>query len=221
MISIYEKDCPIKCDTIKTCLHLECSKPNEETISKNVILNNCEYLTSKGNTHHYTTAYLFNEVMPLLAKYLHIDFNKDDFQLVSYNGYDFHIPKQDFNVAVFSADADKLFCKSKDLHDVKQVYLKKCPGTKTLYQTLYVFMHRTSIIINQDITNDRILVLNCDSMISPLIPILAKYFKEIIILDNRTQKSYRKFYMNANITDYVCVLQTPNIKLNKEMQNLL
>ena len=82
-------------------------------------------------------------------------------------------------------------------------------------------MHRTSIIINQDITDGRILVLNCDSMISPLIPILAKYFKEIIVLDNRTQKSYKKFYMNENITDYVCVLQTPNIKLNKEMQNLL
>lgn len=221
MISIYEKECPIKCSTIKNCLHLECSKPNEKTISADVILDNCEYLKTFGNMHHYTTTYLFNEVMPMLAKYLDIDFNKNDFQLVSYNGYDFHIPKNDFNVAVFSADADKLFCESKELRDVKQKYLKKCPGTKTLYQTLYVFMHRSSVIINQDIISDRILVLNCDSMISPLIPILAKYFKEIIVLDNRTKNSYKKFYMNKNITDYACVLQTPNVKMNKELQNLL
>lgn len=220
MISLYNKNIPFK--SLLHSIHLECSKPNEKTISNNIVLDNCLYYKTKGNTHHYTTYYLFNTVMPLLAKLLDLNFNSNDFSLYNYDEYSFHIPKKDFNVAVFSSDRDTLYGKSFLLRDVNRKYLDKCPGTKTQYQTLYTFMHRCSDIINLDNNTNRILLLNCDSMISPLIPILSFYFYEVIVLDNRTKNnSFKCLYTNKKITDYLCVLQTPNIKLNKENKNLI
>lgn len=221
MISEYFKDCPLKNKKINNIIYLECSKPNEKTISNNILIDDCVYYNIEGNYHHYTTKYLFDTIMPLLSKKLNINFNKDDFELYEYDEFSFHIPKNDFKIAAFSSNKDKLFGNSFLLRDINKSFLNTCPGTKTKYQTLFSFMHRCSDLINLETNSDRILLLNCDSMISPLIPILLKYFKEIIVLDNRTKVSYKCLYETKKITDYLCILQTPNIKIHKEEKNLI
>lgn len=159
--------------------------------------------------------------MPILASVLDIQFNKDDFTRIPYKThYSYYVPIHKFNVNVFSSDKDILHGDNTILQDTASTYLSKCPCNRTAYHTLYVFMHRCSIIYNNDATNDKVLLLNCDSMISPLIPILAKYYHETIVLDNRSTRSTKYLYESKMITDYLCVLQTPNIFMHKEYVNL-
>lgn len=78
------------------------------------------------------------------------------------------------------------------------------------YHRLYRGAHRVSCIINHTCKNNRVLLINGDSMTVPIIPILANYYKKIICLDNRSK--YDKKYPNLvnwnEITDYLCMFTT-------------
>lgn len=228
MIAEYEKALSIVLPNCKTNVHIECTSriANERNIVSNgdVLIEKCKYLNTPGNLHHYTNDFLFNDVLPLIAAKFNLDIKLDDFERIDYEKhYAYHVPKKDSTVAVFSSTRKKLIGRTRVvLRDRNKNYLSECPGTKTTYQTLYTFTHRCSSIINLHNKSNRILLLNCDSMIAPLIPILALYFKQIIVMDNRTDKSYKNLYacVQNDITDYLCILISTNIMTHKEEQNL-
>lgn len=136
--------------------------------------------------------------MPVLADILDIKFNVDEFIRIPYKThYSYYVSKYKFNVSVFSSDGDVLHGDNTLLQDTACTYLSKCPGNRTAYHALYTFMHRCSVIHNNDTSNDKTLLLNCDSMISPLIPTLATYYSTVIVLDNRSGKSTKYLYERA------------------------
>ena len=133
--------------------------------------------------------------MPVLADILDIGFDKDEFVRIPYETYySYYVAKHKFDVSVFSADGDALHGDNTILQDTSRTYLAKCPCNRTTYHTLYTFMHRCSVIFNNDLDNNKTLLLNCDSMISPLVPVLAAYYNRVIVLDNRSGKSTKYLY---------------------------
>ena len=228
MILQYENSIPINLPSCNNNIHLECTDKNHDedaSITKgNVLLSSCEYLSTSENFHHYTNGFLFNKVLPIISQLLHITFSQNEYVLHPYDTYyDYHTPINDKRVTVYSSLGNKLQGLSASvLRDPNKHYLPQCPGRKTPYQTLYTFTHRCSTILNLSTATNRVILINSDSMIIPLIPLLALYFKVTIVMDNRESKSYRFLYepFQNKITDYLCVLQTPNIVCHKEFTNL-
>ena len=60
--------------------------------------------------------------------------------------------------------------------------------TGTKYHRLFSGFHSVSLIKNNSINSNDKLLFNCDSMAIPLIPIFAHFFKEILVVDNRTNE---------------------------------
>lgn len=85
----------------------------------------------------------------------------------------------------------------------------------TPYHTLYRCPHQCSVIKNFNCNNGRVLLLSCDSHSIPIISLLANYFEEVIVLDNRARKySSAIYFINKNITDVLFVMSPIN-DLNK------
>jgi hypothetical protein len=61
----------------------------------------------------------------------------------------------------------------------------------SFYHQLFRFAHRSGIVTNLTIDNNEKIVFNTDSMSVPVIPILANYYKEILVIDVRN--SNRKY----------------------------
>lgn len=210
MIIEYEKPVPIELLNCEHNLHLEFTSKHNEFKSLNsgrILVKTCDYRNEENNHHHYTNDFLFNEVLPIISEKLELNVNLTDFEKIKYEtNFDYHVPKNDKEVVVFSSTGRKLKGYSKDvLRDPNKKYLSECPGAHTTYQTLYTFMHRCSSIFNLTTDSNRILLLNTDSMISPLVPILALYFKQTIVMDNRTRKSCKYLFspVQKNISDYI------------------
>ena len=72
-----------------------------------------------------------------------------------------------------------------------------------MFHRLYKGGHRCSRIINETIDNDRKILISGDSFMIPLVPILACYFKEVVLMDNRTAKSQAEYFENIDF-DIVC-----------------
>lgn len=89
---------------------------------------------------------------------------------------------------------------------------------------LCIFAHECGRIKNLTCKNNYKLALNCDSMSIPLIPILAHYFKEIIVIDKRTTNStnYINTLLTENITHYASLFIEENwLYRDKYITNLI
>ena len=61
------------------------------------------------------------------------------------------------------------------------------------YHQLFRLSHRSCKLVNETIETNNKIVFNTDSMSIPIIPILANYFREILVIDvrdNTKDKSY-------------------------------
>ena len=77
--------------------------------------------------------------------------------------------------------------------------LRDINGTQfTAYHRLFIAPHQIAIIINEKALTKRIIRLNCDSMIIPLIPLIVPYFKKVYVYDYRLNY---EFEATKDITD--------------------
>lgn len=80
------------------------------------------------------------------------------------------------------------------LRNTKKLYTNQGEDTHTEYHRLYRGAHTCSRIINESVDNDKILFISGDSFWIPLMPILACYYKEVVLMDNRDCKSHKDYY---------------------------
>lgn len=210
-------------------------KNNSKTLndaSKDIDVIECNdlYYGWKNNDHHWTTKYVWNNFLPRLMKDLELDFKKDDFTEIVHHSSDgkydltYHIPKNDA-IITFN-DYIKHFSKTMKISELRASHDEnlQCEGTilSTDYHRLFRGCHRVCEIINDEAVTNRNLILNCDSMSIPIIPILATYYKKILILDNRTRHSYRDKitpYLNGD-SDLVELFIVDNWNNGKRKWNL-
>lgn len=85
----------------------------------------------------------------------------------------------------------------------------------TPYHTLYRCPHQCSLIKNFKCNNGRKLILSCDSHSIPIIALLANYFEEVLVMDNRAIKfSQEAYFKDVEFTDVLFVMAPIN-ELNK------
>lgn len=184
------------------------------------------YFNCKLNEHHWTTSFIWNVFLPEFLSDLNLNFNPSEFKYVLNDNtdnkaiFDYHNPINDYEFNIFNLNTN--FEIITNFSNVRLNTLNNGFGRKDLvltpYHKLFFWSHETVLIKNEFADTDRCLLLNCDSMMIPIIPILIKYFKIIFVYDNRTQNSYKELvetYVQNVITDIVFCYIEENIVLEK------
>lgn len=159
------------------------------------------YFNYPRNEHHFTTATTWNVIFPKFMKDFGIDYNVDDYTFIPYTSEGADLSYHDYNkeMDIKVSGGGKVYDHLRDLN-----------GTRlTAYHRLYIKPHAISIITNGKALTDRILRINCDSMVTPLIPLIVPYFKKIYINDYNYQSFY-DFKEASDITDELYAYLTCN-----------
>lgn len=170
---------------------------------------NVEYYNGFGlNDHHITSLSYYYIVLPFLDMHLHFGYNINDFNVMP----DFQLdngkvyttsylkPKEDLRFTL-SIDGNTV---SEDggfdtLHNMETDWGDEGPGAVTKYHKLYRGTHQCSSITNPRGKNS--IIISGDSMFAPMVPVLACYFNNVTMLDNRTGISHKDYY-DGKIFDY-------------------
>ena len=167
------------------------------------------YVNDEKNRHHWTSKYVWDKVVPAVAKDYDIPFVRDDYAVHEYKTKlgDFSHHKFKTKHSITFTDIEN----GKTLHGTSDILrVKPNEPMWSDYHRLFRGAHRISTIINHDVHSGRVLLINGDSMTVPLIPILANYFDKIIALDNRSKfnKKIPNLINKMEITDYMAMFTT-------------
>lgn len=210
----------------------------EETGNKNIITaknvnpeynlftNPETYSEWKRNKHHWTTSYVWNHVIPNIVKTFNIPFNEMDYEIVE------NFIKNEygtFNVSYHrykKPQTIKFENLSTNEHKMLDMHTIKCSPNEynecSEYHALFRGFHSVCKIENSTSLTDKTLIVNCDSMAIPIIPILIPFYRNILILDNRTKKSFRdliKSFMNDKC-DVCEIFHADCWNHNKRLENI-
>lgn len=210
----------------------------EETGNKNIIkakniqpdyilfTNPDTYTLWNKNKHHWTTNYIWKNVIPKIIKCFELPFNEFDYEYVS------NIVNNEYGTFDVSYHRYKLplQIKFKNLSNNENLILNmktiKCNPKDynecSEYHSLFRGFHSMCIMENDKSLTDKILIFNCDSMAIPIIPILIPFYKKILILDNRVNKSFKeiiKTFMKNNC-DVCEIFHADCWNHNKRFENL-
>lgn len=173
----------------------------------------------KRNNHHYTFSYNYERIFPIITKLLNIDFNKNEYERIELknNGVFIYEKKDKSNNFSFT-----------DLNTEETIIDNHYNALRTIdksvfdspYHDVFRGAHRNCLLKNLSLKNGKRLLLNCDSMMVPFVPLLSYYFEEILHLDNRTKKSFKKTIDRFHPSDYLCALITSNMINKKYLLNL-
>ena len=183
--------------------------PEENTLIDMSWLNVEYYNGFELNDHHITTLSYYFIVLPFLDKFLKFGYDINDFDLVptfEYNSGKAHTvsyltPKEDLRFTL-SIDGKTVSEEGgfNTLHNMETDWGDEGPGATTKYHKLYRGTHQCSSITNPRGRGS--IIISGDSMLAPVIPILACYFNVVTYLDNRTDISHKEYY-DGKIFDYV------------------
>lgn len=144
------------------------------------------YSSYKLNEHHLTTNSIWTYVFPKFMDDFGLEWSLDEYDFVPFNKDNQDLSFHEYNKPMdIEVHADKIYFSLRDLD-----------GTQlTAYHRLFVAPHQIATVYNYTAKTDRILRLNCDSMVIPLIPLITPYFQKIYVYD------YRDNYKFAEPTD--------------------
>ena len=179
----------------------------------------------KDNQHHITTKSCYNILCPFFSYIIKtFNFNFDDFVTVPFFTKDFTYdcsylkPKMDMK---FSLEINGIkigehleFDKIQNVvpnNDTEAFsgYVGSLVPTHSEYHRLYRGAHACSVLTNETIENEQKIFISGDSMMIPIIPILACYYKEVVFMDNRDGKSH-KVYFEGKVFDEVLLCFSPH-----------
>ena len=161
------------------------------------------------NSHHYTTKYHYDIVLPLLNSLFNFGFDISDFDLIDKLHKEgdfcfdlsFLFPKNDKKFNVNGLDYDISYISNYN----GLICNSNCPDEiyNTEYHKLYAFPHSCSIIENLGDNNGKTILISGDSQNVPHVPILAYYYKKVYYMDNRENKSHFKWLKDAKFDDII------------------
>lgn len=200
-------------------LHMPIYLPQSLHMQKVVIENDKDkYVAYKNNVHHWTTKYVWEKFIPILMNLLHINFNQNQFVKIPYiwNTCDFsyhNLQNAKFKIKMFDNNKEEI-----GDHEILR-NVNNCPFmVLSCYHSLFKLAHCSGTIMN---LNDALLpriVVNCDSMAIPIIPILACFCKNMLVIDNRSGKTlnYMKMIIDFKPTHYIALFTEENFLFNQK-----
>ena len=189
--------------------------PSEFKLYKFIIDNDAnKYVNYKNNVHHWTTDYCWKNVVPKLLNDCSIKLDSSKFKKVDFvwNNCDFsyheELANSKYEVEDF-ANQDKYTGYHNILRNVNNSPFMQI----SLYHSLFVLSHKSGLIQNLSTDSNKTLVINCDSMAIPIIPILACFFRKILVVDNRTgfQCNYYKQILDFKPDCYISLFTEENM----------
>ena len=175
------------------------------------------YVGVPANDHHFTTAYHYDYVIPVILDLFGMKFDRSDYELTPYllryptsehpdTLYDFSYLKPKFETSYHLFDY--LAQKGKDMNtlfreygDYDCVYDKNYGDTE--YHRFLYCTHSVAKITNNNLPYGKDLIVSCDSQMVLAIPILINYFRSITMLDNRYGNDIRSVWLDEH---YDCAL---------------
>lgn len=149
------------------------------------------------NEHHIKTTSIWEHYMDPIFSFLEIPLDKTRFELHPYydesGKYDlsFHDPIDKDNTSFTYFDINMY--KTEGTFDIlRLVELEKSGFRNPLsrYHNLFYGYHSNARIYNNKPITDIKMLVVCDSMMIPIIPVLAYYCKELTVVDNRERKPW-------------------------------
>ena len=165
------------------------------------------YSQDKKNAHHWTTAYVWNTILPMIDSdfSIGIDYSKYDFIVNStlLGDFSYHVYRDDAIYKFINYNTNITLDGSIDI-----VHMNSNEDSWSDYHRLYRGAHSISSIEHIDKTIGRQLLIIGDSMTVPVIPLLAPFFDKITCLDARCNKVIDNLIEWKKITDVMCMFTT-------------
>lgn len=177
-----------------------------------------KYIAYKNNIHHWTTRYVWEKIIPMLANSMHLRFNPNSFVKIPYiwNTCDFSYHNQinaKFKIKMFDLGKEEI-----GDHEILR-NVNNCPFMSiSCYHSLFKLSHQSGLIENLNVAPIQKIAINCDSMAIPILPILACFCKQLLVVDNRTakDKNYMKMIIDFKPQYYVSLFTEENFLFNQK-----
>ena len=201
-------------------LYMPTYLPQSLNMQKVVIENDSDkYTAYNNNVHHWTTKYVWEKFIPKLMNTLHINFNQNQFIKIPYiwNTCDFsyhNLQNAKFKIKMFDNNREEI-----GDHEILR-NINNCPYMSiSCYHSLFKLSHQSGFIENlgNSLPIQRI-VVNCDSMAIPVLPILACFCEQLLVVDNRTgkNKNYMKTIIDFKPQHYISLFTEENFLFNQK-----
>ena len=144
------------------------------------------YSTLPANKHHWTYDYVYKTMIPLICSDYNIPYRSNDF-----TKHEYFIHNSNLSYLQYAGDYTfSLTSYTSNEHATGHHDIFISPSSKVTYHRVFRYAHQVARIDNKSLHNGKRLLLNCDSMSVPIIPILACYYQSILVLDNRTEMHF-------------------------------
>lgn len=177
--------------------------------------NKDKYAGSLTDSHHYTTSWHIKYHFEILSRLLNININLNDFHIIpnlvkdtsSNKTYDmsylipYYIPTFDVTCSTYYTENNEIktkYIKLKesylDIVNVNYLHLQDVNEyegiryVETDYHKLFKYSHCCVRLDNPDALYKNKVLISGDSMMIPVIPVLAYYCASVVYLDNRNKK---------------------------------
>lgn len=165
------------------------------------------YSTDKINAHHWTTSYVWNNILPMIDTDFSIGIDYKKYYLVDNNtdlgDFSYHDYYNSIDYKFINFNANTVLVGQQDI-----IRMNSNESAWSTYHRLYRGAHSISSIEHINKTIGRQLLIIGDSMTVPVIPLIAPYFDKIICLDARSGKIFKKLFEWNKITDVMCMFTT-------------
>lgn len=159
------------------------------------------------NTHHYTTKYHRECLLPALQSLLNFEVDYSSYFVKEAFSGDFDIsnwyPKKDFTFNTYCINDGEVMqgatfdTLTENNYNTKDI---------TDFHRLFRYAHKCSQVVNLGGGNGRTLLISADSQMIPSIPILCTIFKELWYIDNREKKNIWSHIKDIPFTDVLVLL---------------
>lgn len=174
-----------------------------------------------GNEHHITTDSFYKIILPLMSVYMkNFPFDIEDFEKIEYHtpeGFDLSYLEPRNKDLRFTIECDgNVLSRHGDF-----ATLHMMNDSQNEYHNLFRGDRTCCRILNETADNKKRLLISGDGMLIPAVPILARYYKEVIYLDNRDGKSYKDYYQDILFDDVIIQLYEDNPARKPLVDNLI
>ena len=198
--------------TANDLMRVSLKLPSQQNMTKLLVNDNDKYMSYKNNVHHWTTQYCWKTVIPLILSQFSINIDTIIFKKIMYvwNDCDFsyHEPISAIKYQLQDFSTGQNYTGDDVLRNINN-----CPHLEiSLYHSLCRLAHKSGKISNFSLNSHRKLVVNCDSMAIPIIPILANFFDQMLVIDNRSKcmKNCIQQVLAFQPTHYIAVFTEEN-----------
>ena len=218
-----KKESPYRMDVVAFTPCFGAAERQLESLGKYKLENFCDFITEKpefysnwgGNQHHWTTGFVWKNVIEKIWAFIGVSPSNGDFEevenIVDGNNVSFHryVGNNTFAYKSLSGNLSLI-----GKHDVLRGFGSRyLDGNEyTDYHRLFVGAHTSCQVFNLNPRNNLRIRFDADSMSIPVIPLVAPFVSEILVVDFHRKPSDNNPVEKFNETHTISICSMFNAK---------